>query len=366
MNRELNYFKHLDTLRFVAFFLVFWHHAFAGIVSTIPASEWLKPILHSFSYTGKTGVNLFFVISGFLITYILLEERKKTGKIHLKFFYLRRILRIWPLYFAFLLVALFVLPLFSDAFQFHGNYFLQLVFLNNYDMEHTSLAVGVAWSVAIEEQFYIVWPLLLIFIKKPKVLFIASYLLFIVALTISFQHQDKDEFYTIYNLHYLFIGTISAQILAHYPNLLLYKIMDKNSIFLSIILSVVFVGISQISEGCNFISFALLPFCFGHIVLHLAYHTNNAHSSLLSELGKQTYGMYLFHYTLLLLVSVLVYSQQWFEYSSGIGKIIIGCCSFVFTVLLAKLSYRYFEQPFLVLKSNYSVVKTKPQQEQKH
>jgi len=108
---------------------------------------------------GILGVRIFFVISGFLITYLLLKEGNKTNAVSLRNFYIRRCLRIMPLYFSYLgiLACLSILGLYSDSFN---SWFGALTFTRNIFGTGGS-ATGHYWSLAIEEQFYLVWPVLI-------------------------------------------------------------------------------------------------------------------------------------------------------------------------------------------------------------
>ncbi len=91
------YFKNLDGLRFIAALLVLIHHA---EFFKQDAVEGVSAVYYEYTkHFGLLGVNLFFVLSGFLISYLLMEEQRRTNTINIKNFYIRRILRIWPLYF---------------------------------------------------------------------------------------------------------------------------------------------------------------------------------------------------------------------------------------------------------------------------
>lgn len=141
----------LDGLRAVAVFVVIAYHA--GITRGIP---------------GDLGVTLFFVLSGFLITWLLLKEFDKTTTISIRTFYIRRTLRIFPAYYAFVLFSLaldFVLGhrwsigLITVAFTYLVNYY-------NAFLGHPTTSVAHAWSLAVEEQFYLLWPLVCLTLLK--------------------------------------------------------------------------------------------------------------------------------------------------------------------------------------------------------
>src|SRR5690242_17688132 len=165
----------LDALRGVAVLTVVFYHA-ADIGPSLRLGRFV-----SFGYT---GVDLFFVLSGFLITGILLQTREYAG--YLKSFYARRALRIWPVYYALLFLAFVVLPMMRPEMSadiFRRSYpwqsfpfFLQNLFAN---VQASFDAVRVTWSLAIEEQFYIVWPLIVGFLPRRslKLLAIAALLL---------------------------------------------------------------------------------------------------------------------------------------------------------------------------------------------
>jgi peptidoglycan/LPS O-acetylase OafA/YrhL len=109
-------------------------------------------------FDGAFGVRCFFSISGFLITYLLLREEQTTGRIDLRRFYLRRAIRILPAYWAFLFI-LFFLQVVTEFRQSRIEWLGNLLFLSNFTTEH--FATGHLWSLAVEEQFYLLWPGLL-------------------------------------------------------------------------------------------------------------------------------------------------------------------------------------------------------------
>ena len=184
------YFPNLNALRFTAALLVIIHHI-----------EQFKRIYHLDSLYGESpfissigpqGVSLFFVLSGFLITYLLLSEEKKSLNINIPKFYIRRALRIWPLYFLVVILSLFVLP------------YITILNLPGYDATVTQTFLGYklllyifffanivfaifglvpycaqSWSIGTEEQFYLVWPILLKYMgggrRKLLMFYIASF-----------------------------------------------------------------------------------------------------------------------------------------------------------------------------------------------
>ncbi len=170
------FFENLDGLRFLCFLAVFFSHSFHTDYPELSKTEIYQFIKFGVFRHGDLGVNFFFVLSGFLITYLLIAEKKLNGQINLKKFWLRRILRIWPLYYACVAFGFYVFPLLKAAFGQTPNetahLWTYLTFLNKFDYIKTGTPdasiLSVLWSVAIEEQFYFFWPVLLYFLPVRR------------------------------------------------------------------------------------------------------------------------------------------------------------------------------------------------------
>jgi peptidoglycan/LPS O-acetylase OafA/YrhL len=153
----------LDGWRCVAIALVIVSHW--PYARGFPASSWNERLVRS----GDLGVRVFFVISGLLITYLLLTEGDRRGRPSLQAFYLRRVLRIFPVYFLYIavLAALTAIGLYSDAWS---SWIGTLTFTRNIVGRGNSVTVHY-WSLAVEEQFYFVWPLMLVLFglwRRPR------------------------------------------------------------------------------------------------------------------------------------------------------------------------------------------------------
>jgi peptidoglycan/LPS O-acetylase OafA/YrhL len=147
----------LDGLRAISILMVVYSHALVACGFPIVPDQvhWV--------FNGSLGVKIFFVISGYIITTLLLNEEKNTGSISLRHFYQRRILRIVPVYFIFLIVAAALVYAFN--LPFHSREFLHAFTFTTGWSENWLL--GHTWSLAVEEQFYILWPITLFFVKTP-------------------------------------------------------------------------------------------------------------------------------------------------------------------------------------------------------
>jgi len=149
----------LDVLRFGAFFLVFLHHALPHASSDYPI--W-GLALAGLARAGALGVDLFFTLSAYLITELLLREQTAAGRIDIRKFYARRILRIWPLYFFALLVAAPLMSLYDAADRLPAAHLTGFLLLSgNWACVlwgYPASSFSLLWSVSIEEQFYVSWP----------------------------------------------------------------------------------------------------------------------------------------------------------------------------------------------------------------
>ena len=156
----------LDGWRAVSILMVLGAHC-----HRVPHSPEAVNWIFSRIFTGDMGVRCFFVISGLLITWLMLGEHETSGRISLKHFYIRRALRILPVYFAFL-AALWSLQMFTPFAQSRSYWISNLTFTTNFVHEnYASWPSGHLWSLSVEEQFYILWPVLLVacaLAEKPR------------------------------------------------------------------------------------------------------------------------------------------------------------------------------------------------------
>jgi peptidoglycan/LPS O-acetylase OafA/YrhL len=331
---------------------------------------WESPFI---SIVGKLGVVLFFVLSGFLITYLLLKEEKKTGTIQVKKFYIRRILRIWPLYYLLFALAFFLFPYipylqstnnFSSLFSnYKSNILLFIFFMPNvaYIKNAAIPFVSQAWSVGVEEQFYFQWPLLMKSIKKKQNLLlgvIAVYLLikfslFAIWKTNPLEHSGIKtflRFWEIFNIDCMAIGGLAA--LFYFRNN--RKILDfvyKRSTQYVVTIAVLILLICGVR--IPYFHFEFYAVLFAIIILNLATNPNPIYtleSKGLNYLGKISYGMYMFH-------PVLIYIVLKFLTGIGITNFLIQLFTeTLLTVIISSLSYELLEKHFLKKKLKYSTL----------
>lgn len=349
------YYSRLDTLRFIAFFLVFWQHGFAPVFNSI--SFFNPETVRAFTMTGGHGVHIFFVLSGFLITLLLLKEYQFNGRISIRNFYIRRTLRIWPLYYLVMITGIFILPKFFDTIQFCGSPLYSLAFLNNFDVHpECTTSVGMAWSVAIEEQFYLVWPLIFILlIRKPTILFIFCFLLLGLSLWYNYVYPISAYFHTFGNIIYLMTGCMGAILFVKKNEFFTNKKwMNKGAFLLSVML--IFVLVAMRISYTEFI----LPIIFIYIVIYLVVKEDHSKRiNIFSRLGKYTYGMYMYHPALILLFKI-GYDKLGYNYHENGGiHISMAILVLLCTIAVSWASYEIFEKKILQFKSKFASIKTR-------
>ena len=172
----------LNGLRAISILLVIMMHMQMHYYITFnKCGHWLQLLLKSVYYfmcdNGQLGVNIFFVISGFLITSLMLNEEKKTGTVFLKGFYTRRILRILPAYY-FLLLAYFILQIFGIIHLSHTSWLVSLTYTRGFFAKEEGAYIGHFWSLSVEEFFYLFWPM--VFLLGVKTRKKAAWLIFFI------------------------------------------------------------------------------------------------------------------------------------------------------------------------------------------
>ena len=349
------YHPELDILRFCAFALVFVFHAIRGqlFVTGFPA--------------GAYGVDLFFTLSAYLITEILLREQRRFGRFDLGAFYLRRLLRIWPLYFAFLLFAFFVEPwlLPPDRFTWRTR-LMYLLFVGNWQFllggERALSVASLLWSVCLEEQFYLTWPLLLRRWMKqiPLIagaLFAVSTLwLTILALRGPFAYPiDIYWKATFSHLDSLAVGALLAFFLK--GKALPLTLAARLALGVTGALGLWLAGFAGPPWGFRaLLTYPLAALACGTILVSVLRPMRADPPGWLARvfvrLGRRSYGLYVFH--------GLCQTVCFHHLPAVKGHWVQAILAFLFTVLLAECSYAILEMPFLKLKQRFSAIRSSP------
>jgi peptidoglycan/LPS O-acetylase OafA/YrhL len=327
----------------------------------------------NYFFFGWLGVDLFFVLSGFLITEILLKT--VGGKNYLKRFYLKRILRIFPLYYSVLIICIILLPrvpaLHDNLKYYVDNQLWLWAYLQNWlfilkTPENTNFLVHF-WSLAVEEQFYLLWPFIILWIRKPKPLLIlvSIFLIFVVCLRIWLwlNHVEILNYfnpYTFTRVDGICVGCMLALIKAINFNI----IKKYSSLFVLSLAALNFVF--YFLNKANSYSFPYLPF-FGYtsfamvfaLFIYEAITENNKIINFiftlppLKFLGKISYGFYIFHWPIFLALFPMLttFIHDRLSIGSSHSQIASSIIATLIGLVVSIISYYTFEIKFLRLKN---------------
>jgi peptidoglycan/LPS O-acetylase OafA/YrhL len=356
------YRPELDALRFFAFLAVFIHH---GMYSFVPL----------ISRSGAYGLSLFFFLSAFLITELLQREKQATGTISIRGFYTRRGLRIWPLYFGFLLftvVLAFLVPSYKAPVGMLACFALLVgnTYIGRYGFPNNPASF--LWSISVEEQFYLFWPLLNRNCSRRVLATIAVSSMPIGSVTAlilwKMGASANIGIWTNSLVEFQFFGfgvLVSLLLSGRLPQLSIVK-----RIFLFIGGAATWLAAARWTGINNFGPQSAIGPVVGYYIVGLGcvaifisvYGMSSQWlPAWLVYLGKISYGLYVFHELSLEVAERIVNRLQSALGSSshmvfGIAHVTLGL---VLTVGLSWLSYRYFESPFLRLKERFAVIRSR-------
>lgn len=349
----INYIKGFDGIRAISILMVLITHL--GLLSLFPENRWFEYRFSSL-ISGTTGVNIFFTISGFLITSILLTEYNLKGKINLKNFFLKRILRLLPPYIL-LLIIIYIFIVLNFIEKNYGALFLSFFYLTNFAPDkYYLLELGHTWSLAVEEQFYLTWPFIIQLFKRGKILIFTLFILFISILFIQFSHpftiQVSDIEFKFSNpnrwlipaIAPIAIGCSSAVFLIYKNDYIMYAFTKKYHLIL-LALALFFAPL-YIPIGLH--KFYTLIQSIG-VALFLLWIVANQESSItkllelkpIRYIGKISYGLYVY--------------QGLFLTTGPTKKLLIQTfpLNIFLTILTAILSHHLFESQFIKIKKKY-------------
>lgn len=371
------YFPQLDGLRFFAFVLVYLFHE--GVPFPILSSVLGPTLTQAFRTNGWVGVQLFFVLSGFLITTLLLREESRFGRIDIRAFWVRRILRIWPLYYLTLFIAFALLP-WADGFfrptadrswlTFHLPAFL--AFLGNWSMGYGRPvpldAQSILWSVCVEEQFYLLCPVLLAWVRGRARL---GMVLTLMAAGVSVRawlaragvQQITLQYNSLAHLDTLFSGVLLALVVKRaMPGRRTARFLGGSQWILFGALLWLF-SRPNLAHGepwrrtWDFVAIWLGAVGLVAVsVLRKGWLGAGLANPRLVWLGKISYGLYMYHEVALWIRQHVKDALPWFPNKESL--LAIG--TFALTVGLASASYYGYERYFLKLKKRWTRVPSRP------
>jgi peptidoglycan/LPS O-acetylase OafA/YrhL len=362
------HFKGLNGIRSIAAIAVVFSHI------TISLGEFnLNPYIFGVE-NGKPkglllagfGVSIFFVLSGFLITY-LIQIEKEHQVINIKKFYMRRILRIWPLYYVYLIITLLVL-LFNyqkidlSSLLFYIFYSANIPFITGKTIQF----LAHYWSLGVEEQFYLFWPWVNKYTKSIlRFCVVGIFLLFglKMSLHIFFPNTQLEQIIHVTRFHCMLIGALGA-ILYKSENKYLIKIIDTK-IVQSISWFIIFLVTINQFHIASFVDNEIISVIALFIIIGQIKERNrivNLDLRIFNFLGNISFGIYVIHPILIYLTSKIIGDLQ---INYIIKYLIIYTSITGLTIFFAHLSFITLERYFLKFKANYTIIKSSSIQNKK-
>jgi peptidoglycan/LPS O-acetylase OafA/YrhL len=369
-NTKAFHIPHLDVLRWGSAMMIILLHAYeawcgwwgqVGLLSngTHTTLSSGGKVIDQFIRNFGFGVDLFFLISGFLITYLLLEEKKSFGNISIWKFMMRRSFRIWPLYFLIIASGPFLVSWLQEPTP---NYFWNLFFMGNFEVIYSQkwlYPFGHLWSICIEEHFYLVWPFIIAFIPKKWLMsvFISLILFSICYRMYAWSNFNEGWYYvfthTLSRMDVLVIGAIGGYYHSIKPIRIELSRINRLLILGTLIVTLCLEPIVQ-WETLIMVGFKKYIYVGLSAILMLDYlfNPNFKHflkpNSVIHYLGKTSYGIYMFGNVILLIIIKQI--MQRFEISNlwiFLGLIL------TFSTLIPIISYEFFEKPLLKLGAKF-------------
>lgn len=334
--KSISHFKGLNTLRFLAAFLVVIHHA-----ESLRKDHELKHLKDFGIFeNGQHAVSFFFVLSGFLITYLLLKEREKKNDVSVKQFYLKRVFRIWPLYFLMVIIGAIIQPYFIDWFNipyempytFGETWYYFIFFVPGMvNFFFGSNLLEPLWSIGVEEVFYLIWAPLFKWLKNHVLKLLLGVIAFkLILISINTFYSLPGVLSYLIRIHQfeaMAIGGLGAYLVFHFGakinDLFIYRIPAQIFFYALIVVFILFgANIHWNVWTFLFENPLIAPFVQNGLFLYLIIGVSvvdrnlfTLENRLFSYLGEISYGIYMFH---LLILSQVIELLKGFVSGAGI------------------------------------------------
>lgn len=370
MNSKTIYFPGLNGLRALAALSVVVFHLTVDF-ETFNLSPFLFGVMpdgkpKGFAMAGF-GVTIFFALSGFLITYLLLAE-KQQQEINIRNFYLRRILRIWPLYYLYLVLALIVIFYFGMRFD-GGTLLLYIFYAANipfifenipFITETTLPFLRHYWSLGVEEQYYLIWPWVVKKIRHHLEWYVMGFIGLFILLKCYFHfyhmHTIAAASFNVIRFDCMLIGSLGAIFYfngkAAFMQLFTAKLTQAICWLVIVLIILNKFHIASVIDH-EIISVVTVAIILGQITVKN--RLINLDNKVCDFLGKISYGMYIIHPLVIFFAARLFKGLEWADLPKYIFiyAFVVGV-----TIILSWCSYEYIEKWFLKLKGKFAAVKS--------
>ncbi len=381
MAKNKLFFKGLNGLRFFAALLVVFTHT--------ESMRQKQGLSHLREFTvfnhGGLAVQFFFVLSGFLITYLLLQEQDRTGTIHIGGFYMRRILRIWPLYYLLMCIGLFVIPLIVAPllklpftplpFSTSEGFMMYAFFLPNLAAAlYPPNLLYPLWSIGVEEQFYLFWAPVVKYLRKHLLWIFGGIIvvktLIHIYMTLTMPESWITHFVDTLQFECMAVGGMGAWYVHREGSMIktafffnkFYQMLSVGLLFALLFFhkSLMVVTDHPYSIVYQFVYnplWATLPtsILFLYTILNVSLNPNGilkTENKVFHFLGEISYGLYMYH--ILIVFGVIAFSKKWL-----VGLDVFSASIILYGLILSILivvsyfSHHFFEKKILKLKIKY-------------
>ena len=373
MKAESVHFPGLNGLRFFAAMIVAVSHVELLKQYHGMANAYDQPMVYEL---GRLAVTLFFVLSGYLITFLLLKEKELTGTIAVGAFYMRRVLRIWPLYFLLVLLAFFVFPRIAalqvpalngqlaDNFRFTLPLFALFLPQLALSMFPPVPFAEPAWSIGVEEQFYLLWPLIMrrfrSFVTPALVVMAVILAARYGAMAMATANRHDPGALRVWNtvINYFYFTRIECMAIG---GLFAWAVFRKRRTILAVLhhplMQIAAYGLIAYVLFTNarkpIFSYGWYAVLFGILIVNVSTNPRSLvrmQSRTFDFLGNISFSIYMFHEVAIQLTIVTL--------GKDISNSLLYVTSLSLTIAIASATYLWFERPFLRMKSKFAIVRS--------
>lgn len=353
------YFPQLDAIRGLSFLAVYFVHAFHPDFGT----GFFKELLQYLYTNLALSIDVFFILSSFLLTWLGINEYKVKGNFSFINYFIRRALRIWPLYILLMIFSFVLVPYVADFFHVPVTLppaYYYLFFISNFYMEGHVYFLRFLWTLSVEEQFYLLWGLCLLFFQKQMLLCVLLLAGVSIGYTIYAAQTGADGYYNTLIYLFDFAAGILAAVLMHRDSRVVEvfkKMTGLKSILFLLLLPALFITIfcityfapNLLGQWADIIMRYLFVIYTGCFIIDQMVNEKAVlklkSQRFLVYTGKISYGLYCFHGIVLTFGMAVL--QKWEINLYSILRVFLFLCV---NFLIATISYQFVEKPFLQFK----------------